>query len=263
MSNIVLLNSDNEPLNYKRLVFAGGEVHVNVGGLHEDDLTIVASIRSSDDLMEVMLLKDALSRNCCEYTNLRLTYLPYARQDRVCTVGDAFSLRVVTQMINSCKFYGITVDDCHSPVGIGLLRHDFGEVTNYTQLQQLIDSEYLFDVDAVIVAPDKGALKKSQAIAKYFGLPCVSASKVRDPSTGALTGFALDATADDITGKAVYVFDDICDGGGTFLGLGKLIQELKPKSMNLYLTNGIFSNPANLVALKEMYTVEATYNWVD
>ena len=187
-----------------------------------------------------------------------MTYLPYARQDRVCTKGDAFSLGVLTGMINSSGFHSVKVSDCHSKIGLEMIT---GNTEDYSQLNCLIDSEFKLKRNAVIVAPDKGAIEKSQAIADHFGVPLVRAEKRRDPKTGMLSGFTLNASNLDIEGKSVYVFDDICDGGGTFLGLGSLIKELKPLSMSLIVTNGIFSNKNNKVKLEEMFNVNSEFSW--
>lgn len=259
MSNVILTDSHGKVLPYKRLKFAGGEIHVNVGDMCYDFLRITSSIRSSDDLIEVLLLKDALSRNSCKWVSLHATYLPYARQDRVCTKGDSFSLLLLTGMINAAQFYKVVVTDCHSPVGINLLDN----CHNRTALDCLdFDGFQFVDGEVVVLAPDAGALGKSLQIANSFGYECLTASKKRDAGTGALTGFQLNCLPEELEGKHVYIFDDICDGGGTFLGLGKLVQECKPESMHLHVTNGIFSNPEQYKSLNEMYQLTATYNWI-
>lgn len=255
---IELYSESGVQLDYTRLVFAGGELHVNVADITQDGLIIKGLFRNSDDIMEMLILNDALTRNGCDYISLEICYLPYARQDRVCTKGDAFSLKVMTDLINSCNFYGVSVHDCHSDVGLDLLN---SMVDSYSQLEYLIHTGYTMPLDAVVVAPDAGAFQKSKLIAEYYGLPLLVASKVREPETGKLTGFAIDAAPEDIKGKQVYIFDDICDGGGTFLGLGKIIQEMEPTSMTLYVTNGIYSNEANKILLEDMFNLESTFAW--
>jgi ribose-phosphate pyrophosphokinase len=72
-----------------------------------------------------------------------------------------------------------------------------------------------------------------------LGLPLLHGWKTRDVSTGTISGFGLEPC--EPRGSArVLVVDDICDGGGTFMGLGKVINDRLIKA-DLYVTHGIFS----------------------
>ncbi len=90
-----------------------------------------------------------------------------------------------------------------------------------------------------VIAPDKGAVDRAGAVADMFGVPLLTAGKVRDPRTGALSGF----TAPDglVAGRYLLV-DDICDGGGTFAGLAQAIREAQPAAeLHLWVTHGLFT----------------------
>lgn len=110
-------------------------------------------------------------------------------------------------------------------------------IDNHTFIEQII--QQLSD-DLLLISPDGGALKKIYKVAAYLqNYEVIECSKSRNVKTGQLTGFKV--YADDLQGKDCLIVDDICDGGGTFLGLAK---ELKAKNAgNLYLavSHGIFS----------------------
>ena len=69
--------------------------------------------------------------------------------------------------------------------------------------------------------------------------------KIRDPSTGKIT--SIECPEEDLTGKTAIVFDDICDGGGTFLGIAKRLDELGAKNKILVVTHGIFSKGLDIM----------------
>ena len=106
-------------------LFPAGEVGIklNVNNLrfkydNNGTVTLITRIKTGNDLMELLLTKDAVERFVFPGTkiNLFLPYIPYARQDRVCVDGEPFSLKVFANLINSCKFNSVTVVDPHSDV---------------------------------------------------------------------------------------------------------------------------------------------------
>lgn len=91
-----------------------------------------------------------------------------------------------------------------------------------------------------LVAPDAGALKKTEELARRFKVPFARADKKRDPITGKLSGAVVYCDA-HIGKKNFLIVDDICDGGRTFLSLEPLLREYTDGQVNLYVTHGIFS----------------------
>jgi ribose-phosphate pyrophosphokinase len=113
-------------LTAEQFNFLGGEVHVKIKqneDLKATDVTIYAHANSSDDIMSILLTNDALHRIGYDKINLFIPYMPYARQDRVMVDGEPFSLKVFSDMINSCGFNKVFVFDPHSDVSIALLNN--------------------------------------------------------------------------------------------------------------------------------------------
>ena len=240
----------------KYFVFPGGEVHLNYISNRptSSKVAVQASIKSSNDLMALMLLSDTLQRQEKSIT-LELDYLPYARQDRVCTKGDPFSLRVLASMLNSCKFTEVVVSDPHSNVSKQLV----DRMSAIPQLECLPKEVKRIAMEATLVSPDKGATLKTLAIANMFNSPSVSqAHKVRDPKTGNITATTTDHG--DYFGQTCLIIDDICDGGRTFIELAKVLKERNAGKVILHVTHGIFSKGKEPL-LEHIDEIYATYDW--
>jgi ribose-phosphate pyrophosphokinase len=219
---------------HERIVFSGGEVHVGIASRAPDKATIEAHVRSSDDLMELLLATDALRRLGTREIRLVMPYLPYARQDRVCAPGEAHSLRVFCDIINAQQYDSVEVWDVHSDVALALLN----KCTHRT-VTTFLGRAIIVGHKTVLVAPDAGSIKKVDGLSKTHGLPYVRADKSRDTSTGEITGTVV--YTEHIGDADFLIVDDICDGGRTFIELAKALRPLTNGRVNLYITHGIFS----------------------
>ena len=247
--------------------FSAGEVHVNLRAAAEepDIIDIRADIRNSEDLMRLMMVSDSIQRRYPETVKyLRLPYLPYSRQDRACAEGDAFSLDVLARMLALYPYKRIHTWDVHSSVAGKLIPN----LTNAPQVD-LISSwpsissriQGLVSQDGAIVAPDAGALMKTNTVSARYGFTTGTyARKVRDSSNGEITGTAVEGGT-MILGRDVLICDDICDGGRTFIELAKVLKRVHgAKKVVLYVTHGILSKGCDLINewIDEMYI----YNYI-
>lgn len=228
------------------LTFPGGEEHVQVTNptcTRPGHIHVEAYLKSAADVLRLMLLTDALRRmaESSAHFILDIPYLPYARQDRAANKGEALSVKVMCDLINSMKYDVVTVHDCHSDVGLALLDN----VIHIDQIMCLARTEVFRALDAgstILVAPDAGAQKKAHKIMSHFHLAgMIEGRKQRDTQTGEINGVAI-STEVDYTNKDLLIVDDICDGGRTFVELAKLLRTAgAPRSISLYVTHGIFS----------------------
>jgi ribose-phosphate pyrophosphokinase len=231
---------------YTRFKFPAGELHTRFEDTRlgeEDILKVVVSgnIYNSDMLMELCLLKDCLDQVYTQYIELSINYLPYARQDRVCSFGDSFSLRAFARMINAMQFDKVTVWDAHNEtIAMSLINNLVIRTQAEVISQQKHNGNLPSLKNLILVAPDKGASVKISAVSKALCLSgFLQGEKKRDPATGQLTGF--DVNCADFQGRNVLIVDDICDGGGTFIGLAEVIKQRNCGKLYLYVTHGIFS----------------------
>ena len=96
----------------------------------------------------------------------------------------------------------------------------------------------LANIDA-FVAPDAGAAKEVQQLAILMNKEFIQGHKTRDTRTGALSGFGYSGS---VEGKNLLIIDDICDGGGTFIGLAEALRATEtPEDISLYVTHGMFT----------------------
>lgn len=228
------IRSRGEVVPIKRFNFSGGESQVRIDSMLAGDVQITAHIRSSDDLVALLLLTDAARRFGAERIDLVMPYLPYARQDRVCAPGEALSLRVLCDLINAQRYASVEVWDAHSDVAAALL--DRAVVRHCASFVGRALSDLFLPV---LVAPDAGAIKKVEACAKRHDLSYVRADKTRDATTGSITETVVYSEHIGVTD--FLIVDDICDGGRTFIELAKKLRPLTDRSVNLYVTHGIFS----------------------
>lgn len=225
-------------IDYNFFTFSGGEPHIKIISKLEKvaEVTITHRIQSFNDMGTLLLATNALKNMGIKKLHVVLPYFPAARQDRLMVSGEPLSIKVYADIINAQNFESVTVFDPHSEVTPALL-NNCRVIDNHKFIERVI--QQLSD-NLLLISPDGGALKKIYKVAAYLqNYEVVECSKSRNVKTGQLTGFKV--YAEDLQGKDCLIVDDICDGGGTFLGLAK---ELKAKNAgNLYLaiSHGIFS----------------------
>lgn len=243
--------------------FPGGEPHVQLGGrfLSGECVSVTARIRNFNDLGELLVVKSALDGMGVE-AELFLPYFPGARQDNP-LLGEEAGARLYADIINSAEFETVTFVDPHSPVISNLLENgqaiDLSELSCFTDHFEWLEDNY-GQIDGII-APDAGAEKRAFAVAQnFFDVPIFYARKHRDSATGRLSGFSCE----DLPGPGHYlVVDDICDGGGTFIGLAEEIHRKPPintQELHLWVTHGIFSKGLEELG-KHYATIGTTDSW--
>lgn len=239
MTTIQVRRDDRfEPLAGARLLtFPGGEPHLNVDCPDDIDgrhLLIDSRVGSFNDLGETLVAADALGRLGAASVSLFCPYLPGARQDR----GAPLTASVYARLINSAGFAHVVAVDPHSWVMPALM-----ERLTVIPAEAVVPAELLSGDNVVLVCPDAGATKRVEAVADHFGLAVLYGRKHRDPATGKLSGFSCDPVPD---GAIVVVIDDICDGGGTFLGLADALGQPRER-LRLWTTHGIYSHGTAVV----------------
>jgi ribose-phosphate pyrophosphokinase len=261
---ITLLDNDRNQLDANFLSFSGGERHVQLGDFKGQGPYILrANLLTPTDVFDMLLLANALTEKF-ENPNLHIEipYLPYARQDRVCAQGQAFSLKVFANILNHIENVDeLTVWDCHSAVGLALTGAKNIAPKDIIKTSPTLTKE-IVDLNSVIICPDAGAVERTQSIANAFEkdmqiVPIVYCEKVRDPATGNITH--TEVKTDNLAGMTAIITDDICDGGYTFI---KLAEQLKAKGaarVILYVTHGIFSKGLDVFdgLIDHIYTTQS------
>lgn len=269
MSNLKIIRNGEE-LDFKLFVFSGGEVSVKLN-LNTTAFvaktkffapypyqTIIARIKNSNDILELANLTDALRRVDDTPIRLFMPYVPYARQDRVCDLGESFSLKVFANIINSLNFQKVIVCDPHSDVCDAVFNNliiitQFDIINKWTDFIKRVGSGSKF------VSPDAGSNKKTAKLANFFGHgDFIRGDKIRDLTNGNIKETIV--YCDDLNKKDIVCSDDICDGGRTFTELAKKLKEKNCGKVILFVTHGIFSKGVDCLyndGIDEIWTTDS------
>jgi ribose-phosphate pyrophosphokinase len=244
-----------EPVEFKTSTFPAGEVYIKVTvPIGTRSVRINSRCRGSLDLMMIMMAVDALQRQGVRYIELFLPYFPYSRQDRVCENGESFSLKVVAFMLASSGINRIITYDAHSNVALTMLDSKLRDYDNHREVLDFVDFIQPKGKKLALICPDAGAVKKTEKLYNTGMFDTVVyCSKRRVNGTVIISDIH-----NNLSGMTAIVVDDICDGGRTFIELGKKLRERNVDQMHLFVSHGIFSNGVD--ELKKMYKCIGTTN---
>lgn len=249
--------------------YPGGELHLkNVGEYDSPNTVWIADVRfgTEQDLTYAALLASIAHQRQAPFV-LLLPYLPAARSDKVAYHDDPVGVQVYADRVNAMNPQQVIGIDAHSPVVHRYLRN-LTELKPGPLVRRALGYrpalETGWDDDAqkydAVIAPDKGAVQRAIDVAGMLGRHGVDiyhADKKRDLKTGKILGIEL---TEALPKRGRYlVVDDICDGGGTFMGLAEALDLPGKDQLGLWVTHGIFSGKANLLRRDygQIYTTDS------
>lgn len=235
MLNLNLVNPDKSDIKFTISRFPDGEVQISLEELNrKDTVTITCRIASAEDLFIVAQACDILQRNGIIY-GLSITYLMSMRMDRVMDFNRPFSLKVVSNIIKSFGAKWVEVLEAHSVRTHYELRSNSMNNPIYKMLFDIFygNSEGL---SRFIVFPDAGAKARYNT---YTEFPIVTFCKRRDLKTGKIISIEPEDSDNHLSeADEVYICDDLCDAGSTFVGIAKYIREVnKNCKLNILVTH--------------------------
>jgi ribose-phosphate pyrophosphokinase len=240
---------------YNQWKFPGGEIGIKLTGEIEKIQIInwlVEPSKIHEEFFVLANLIDALSRHEVKpYIQLVISYLPYARQDRVCNSGESYARFVFEEMLSSFPVDSFILYDPHSE---SLFTTD--ERTLCYHQAHLAKTMIDLDYD-LLIAPDKGAEEKTKKLSDLTKIPYLFLDKER--ADGKVIHKPLPPMMQRYS-KALVV-DDICDGGATFLSVAEAVRKFNPghfETIDLWVTHGIFSK--GLSELQKHFNKISCYN---
>lgn len=198
------------------------------------------------EFMQLAQLQQLLQRYDIR-SSLKLTYLPYGRQDKEYSNTSTFALKTFSHLLNSLEFEEVIIVDPHSQMALDLITNSRAVYPSQKEMDNLMD----ITKSDLMCYPDKGAAKKYD---KIYESAYICGAKVRDQTTGDILNYSLKGSSKD---KRILIVDDICDGGATFVKLSKLLYLNGAKEVNLFVTHGIFSKglrPLLDAGIKRIFT---------
>lgn len=237
---IKITDGNAREIEFKSFTFKGGEESVKLNTPPDiKKAWIRADLFSSSDIMQLLMVTDALRRRGAETITLECPYFPYARQDRVMVPGEALSVKVMADLINSQNYNKVIIWDAHSDVTPALINRVQNNPQDYFVHSFIKDNFFTYD-NTFLVAPDAGAIKKVSKLSELSGIQMVRADKLRDVKTGQIKETIV--YSEHVGDKDFLIVDDICDGGRTFIELADKLRLLTTGCIYLHVTHGIFSN---------------------
>lgn len=242
----MILNLDNnfkpftgkKEIEFQSFIFSGGEPHIKIKPDFDvsETVTITHRINSFNDFGLLLLAVDALKRMEVKLINVFIPYFPGARQDRVMIAGEPLSVKVYADILNGLELNKIIIFDAHSEVTQALL-DNCEVISNHAFIADVLKK---IGNKVKLISPDGGALKKIYKVSEFLGgIDVVECSKSRDVKTGKLSGFKV--YDDNLQGMDCLIVDDICDGGGTFIGLAEELKNKNAGKLYLAVSHGIFN----------------------
>jgi len=220
---------------YKR--FPDGELYVKLDDI-VDRAVIVQSIRSSDDIVYLMLLFDALGLDREKVTAV-VPYMGYARQDRAFNEGEAVSIRAIAEFLETHADRVISVN-LHS-------REAASHFKNLVEIDAMpIIGEHYRGKNVVMISPDEGSLDRVKVAAGIAGCEYDYLEKVRiDAET-----VEIQPKNVDVEERKVVIVDDIISTGGTIAKAAETMKANGAKSVEAACVHAVLA--AN--ALNKLYS---------
>ena len=223
--------------------FADNEVFAvieeNVRG---EDVFIIQSTSypANDNLMELLIMTDALVRASARRITAVMPYFGYARQDRKTGGRTPISAKLVANMITRAGAHRVLTMDLHAGQIQGFFDIPTDNLLATPVLAQDIRENYHKAGDLMIVSPDVGGVVRARSLAKRLDADLAIVDK-RRPQAGESEVMNI---IGDVEGRRCILFDDIVDSGGTLINAAQALIDRGATEVSAYISHGVLSGPA-------------------
>ncbi|MBD8500677.1 MULTISPECIES: ribose-phosphate diphosphokinase [Paenibacillus] len=221
--------------------FSDGEIQTN---LHESvrgcDVYVVQSTCApvNDNLMELLVMVDALKRASAKSINVVIPYYGYARQDRKARSRDPITAKLVANLIETAGAHRVITMDLHATQIQGFFDIPVDHLLGVPILAQYFRSKQMENV--VVVSPDHGGVVRARKLADFLNAPLAIIDKRRpEPNVSEVMNII-----GDIKGKTAIIIDDIIDTAGTIVLGANALVEAGVKEVYAACTHPVLSGPA-------------------
>lgn len=225
--------------------FADSECRVRIEEDVEEEVVFIIQSLSNpvdENLMEFLLLGDAVKRGEAKKVIAVLPYHGYARQDRVHRSGECLSSAVVTKLIESVGFDKIVTVELHSDAILGFFKIPLIHLSGLSLFKEEIEKN---KNDLVIVSPDAGAVKRSQSFAEDLDVPLAFIEKKRDLNQP--HKILSMKVVGDVKDKIAMIVDDVIVSGGTLVNSSFLLKQKGAKKVIAAATHADFVGGADKI----------------
>ena len=226
--------------------FNDGEVFVEIQeNVRGEDVFVIqsTSFPPNDNLMELLITVDALTRASASRVTAVLPYFGYARQDRKAGPRTPISAKLIANLITTAGADRVLTVDLHAGQIQGFFDIPTDNLYAVKEFEQRIRDEHNGDLEKVtIVSPDVGGVVRARALSKRLGdLPMAIVDKRRERAG---VSEAMNVIG-DVAGSHCVLFDDIVDSGGTLVNAADALIKEGATRVSAYVTHGVLSGAAN------------------
>ncbi len=222
--------------------FADEEVYVEIKeNIRGEDVFIIESLSypANDNLMELLVIIDALKRASAKRITAVIPYYSYARQDRKPGPRTPISAKLVANLITTAGADRVLTLDLHAEQIQGFFDIPTDNLFAGPVFAKDINKKYDIE-NLVAVSPDIGGIVRARAIANKLGAPIAIVDK-RRPKAGESEVMNI---IGDVAGKDCIILDDIIDSAGTICNAADRIIELGAATITAYATHGVLTGKA-------------------
>lgn len=221
--------------------FSDGEINVQIGeSVRGIDCFIIqpTCAPANDNLMELLIITDAMRRASANSITAIVPYFGYARQDRKAAPRVPISAKLVANMMEKAGIDRVVTLDLHA-----------GQIQGFFDIpvDNLYGSILFFDYfkelhlkNPIIASPDIGGVARARYFASKLGLDMVIVDKRRERANVSEVMNIIG----DVKNKDVILIDDMVDTAGTMVHAAAALKEKGASSVRAYATHGVLSGPA-------------------
>ena len=222
--------------------FNNGEVQIMIDeSVRGKDVFIIqpTSYPVNDNLMELMVMADALKRASARHITAVVPYYGYARQDRKTRGREPITAKLVANLMQTSGITRLVTIDLHAGQIQGFFDVPVDHLYGASILAKYINEKNLEDV--IVVSPDLGGVTRARDLADRIGAPIAIIEKKR-PEPGVAKVMNL---IGDVKGKNCIIVDDIVDTAGSLVEGAKALEQFGAKSVMAAVTHAVLTDPAS------------------
>ena len=222
--------------------FSDGEIQINIEeSVRGDNVYVIQSTSApvNDNLMELMIMIDALRRASANTINVVLPYYGYARQDRKARSREQITAKLVANMLQNSGVTRIVALDLHAAQIQGFFDIPVDHLMGAPLLADYFINEGVA-ANAVVVSPDHGGVTRARALAEFLKAPIAIIDKRRPrPNVAKIMNII-----GDVKGKKCIMIDDMIDTAGTISKGAQALMDAGAEEVYASATHAVLSGPA-------------------
>ena len=221
--------------------FSDGEIHVKINeSVRGADVFVIqpTSEPVNDNIMELLIMIDALKRASARRITAVIPYYGYARQDRKARARDPITAKLLANLITASGATRVVTMDLHAGQIQGFFDIPVDHLPGVPILAEYFTSKNIDD--PIVVSPDLGGVTRSRDMAERIGASIAIIDKRRpEPNVAEIMNII-----GNVEGKTVVMIDDIIDTAGTIAQGAQALLERGAKEIYACCTHGVLSGPA-------------------